>query len=702
MNKLYIQRVILLLIVMSMFCFCGCKKTTKTETVLHLKEGIDLSEKYQNMLVTPAVKPVSDMVFSDKEDIVFVGQTDKGFAVYRWEKDNSTLKELPLLLEQVPIKSTLYNEQFYFLLNEEGGISLNIYGLDGRKIIEHQYIECLNEKASSTIRTISSNGDVVSILSDGELFIVNLMGTCVDSAACPGIEFMDCAFDDDELYVLYSPEAGDSILIHKKSMKDKFEEIASFTGTSRISVMNNCLLIMDEKYLYKYIQENNELVKAVELSFHSIIPYKVLCITSERDNYYQFVVWDVGQTDKPVEMLILSDVEDDKQEKTIIRLTGISKDLLELQYGEVIAAFNKQSTDYKVVIDAIDSEGFSTYDIETIINSRIVAHDSPDLLVLYTGMSYETYARKGALVDITPFVMASTTLNIEDYDENLLQYFRISDSLYGIPKYFGITSFGTYGSKVGENPGWTVREFLEYYKENPCVWYGYSPSKEDILSFCLKGNLEQYLDFEEGKAYFNSDNFKEILANIEKIIIPNNPETLENQNLIEMYSFSSINHLEDIIRNTYGDEFVYKGYPNDTGMPVYYFETQTIHIIQNSKNKEGAYAFWEFYMNYQDSDYNERFSSKTKEFENMLEQHMEKHSLNMLDENMHMIQFSLSEKQASNLKNVILQASYESSDSVNIINIILDEAEEYFYGQKSLDEVCDVMNNRVQLYLDEG
>ena len=37
-----------------------------------------------------------------------------------------------------------------------------------------------------------------------------------------------------------------------------------------------------------------------------------------------------------------------------------------------------------------------------------------------------------------------------------------------------------------------------------------------------------------------------------------------------------------------------------------------------------------------------------------------------------------------------------------ILEVILDEAQDYFDGYKSTDEVIQVINNRVQLYLDEN
>ena len=62
---------------------------------------------------------------------------------------------------------------------------------------------------------------------------------------------------------------------------------------------------------------------------------------------------------------------------------------------------------------------------------------------------------------------------------------------------------------------------------------------------------------------------------------------------------------------------------------------------------------------------------------------------------------SLSRKQADNLLTALSGATFESYDSKQIQEIILEEAESYFAGQKPLEEVCENMQKRVQLFLDE-
>ena len=53
--------------------------------------------------------------------------------------------------------------------------------------------------------------------------------------------------------------------------------------------------------------------------------------------------------------------------------------------------------------------------------------------------------------------------------------------------------------------------------------------------------------------------------------------------------------------------------------------------------------------------------------------------------------------QESTIDNSVLERKMQP-----IEEIIIDETYYYFTGQKSMEDVIDVLNNRVQLYLDEN
>ncbi|MDE6675212.1 MAG: hypothetical protein K2K19_10450, partial [Acetatifactor sp.] len=48
--------------------------------------------------------------------------------------------------------------------------------------------------------------------------------------------------------------------------------------------------------------------------------------------------------------------------------------------------------------------------------------------------------------------------------------------------------------------------------------------------------------------------------------------------------------------NRFGEPLVYKGYPSKDGVPCYYYTGGGLAILSRSTCKEGAYAFWEYYL----------------------------------------------------------------------------------------------------------
>ena len=61
----------------------------------------------------------------------------------------------------------------------------------------------------------------------------------------------------------------------------------------------------------------------------------------------------------------------------------------------------------------------------------------------------------------------------------------------------------------------------------------------------------------------------------------------------------------------------------------------------------------------------------------------------------------ITEEKADEIRSVLESARTIPVKTEEILNIISEESGAYFAGDKSLDEVCKSIENRVQLYLDE-
>lgn len=64
--------------------------------------------------------------------------------------------------------------------------------------------------------------------------------------------------------------------------------------------------------------------------------------------------------------------------------------------------------------------------------------------------------------------------------------------------------------------------------------------------------------------------------------------------------------------------------------------------------------------------------------------------------------YAVTQKEADSIRQVIsrIDGRYEYNDA--LMEIITEEVAPYFAGQKSVDEAAEVMQNRVQFYMNES
>lgn len=61
----------------------------------------------------------------------------------------------------------------------------------------------------------------------------------------------------------------------------------------------------------------------------------------------------------------------------------------------------------------------------------------------------------------------------------------------------------------------------------------------------------------------------------------------------------------------------------------------------------------------------------------------------------------MSEEEARILRNLVYSAELTENYDTTIYNIIMEETEAYFAGQKTAEEVAEIIQTRVQIYVDE-
>ena len=64
--------------------------------------------------------------------------------------------------------------------------------------------------------------------------------------------------------------------------------------------------------------------------------------------------------------------------------------------------------------------------------------------------------------------------------------------------------------------------------------------------------------------------------------------------------------------------------------------------------------------------------------------------------------FKATQEEVDVIRNLIDNVSGKHAYHVEIVKIIEEEAESYFQGQKTAEQVAEIIQNRVQLYLHEN
>lgn len=66
------------------------------------------------------------------------------------------------------------------------------------------------------------------------------------------------------------------------------------------------------------------------------------------------------------------------------------------------------------------------------------------------------------------------------------------------------------------------------------------------------------------------------------------------------------------------------------------------------------------------------------------------------------IAYAATSEQIEQIRELIAVAKPAKGSDITVQQIIMEEAETYFQGQKSVNEVADIIQNRVQLYISEN
>ncbi len=435
-------------------------------------------------------------------------------------------------------------------------------------------------------------------------------------------------------------------------------------------------------------------------------------------------------------LLVRTPVEE-LPEKELVVLASFSPDL---DLRSAVVEYNRQSERYHCIIEQyghVPGTGDDT-GASIRLDAALLSSSPPDILDLWSVDIYK-YAEKGVLEDLSPYIEGSGTVRREDFLDGVLEGYTIGGSLVCVPTRFGLNTIVGRDSQTGLLEGWGIEDVYTLMESHPemteLVSSGFrrldgpeggraeGKGRDYMLKeFFPAYYLERFVDWEAGECSFDSGEFRELLLWLEGHVEKEQPRTAigvtiwesdyvpEDALLMEAggVEFDDLLRIEIQI----GGKVRFLGFPTADGRGTAACRVMDkLGMVSHSLHKEGAWDFLEYFISRgaEDSYY---LPTQISSLRDMAEKAADPQPGMLTDHYSVRIGIGDDVHEMDEFPQYLTDALMEQIEGMDfrprsaaeeqIIEIVAEEADIYYKGDKSLEDVTAVIQNRVELLLKEA
>ncbi len=404
-----------------------------------------------------------------------------------------------------------------------------------------------------------------------------------------------------------------------------------------------------------------------------------------------------------------------------------------------VVKFNRTSNVRIRVVDYAQYDNETDWDAGlTKLTTEIMSGAMPDILAL-NGMPYQQLAAKGLLADLYPFLDSDAELKRDVFLPNVLRALEVDGKLCSTVTTFRIMTLAGSARVVGSEPGWNAEQLLAALATMPegCTVLDAFTTSGDILRDVVTIDADYYIDWTTGKVNFDSQEFVDTLKLAR--LFPNSFDSMnfnweeyqgDEQRIREgkqmllrtvLYGFDDIQRYE----NMFGGELTYIGFPTASGVGSYLSVDSGYGITSKCADKQAAWSFlrtlmtekaletgyhWGFPANRKllEKDLGKAMTLEYEKDENgnfLLDENGEKkpvpHGGAWSEESGEIFFYALTQEQADKVMDLIRNTTRVYSANTAVLDIISEQTDAFFSGQKSAEEVAKLVQGKLSIYVNE-
>ena len=363
------------------------------------------------------------------------------------------------------------------------------------------------------------------------------------------------------------------------------------------------------------------------------------------------------------------------------------------------------------------------------LNTEIMTGKGPDIISVDM-LPYKKYADKNLLADLSALIQSDKGFDINRYYKGILDAVKYKGNLYAFPIKFTFNMLN--GDKTNlddtsaglDDSKWTWQDFKAIAEKliagsnRQDMTALSSVSELELLNYVMGSSYDRFIDMKKKDADFKNPEFAEILnfckELLDKKLVDTNMESMMTGGRGVLFYIERIITPMDYMMlpqmQFKGNGKLYR-LPGNGGTDGISFSSDAMFAINNnSRYKNEAWEFIKYLLSDEIQSTMElavgavgfpvnREAAKANALQSL--ERSRKSVTKTVGPDGEVVLKPATEEDVAAMEKVLEEVSrYDGADRA-ILKIILEEADSFFKGRKSIEEVTSLMQNRVNTYLKE-
>lgn len=348
---------------------------------------------------------------------------------------------------------------------------------------------------------------------------------------------------------------------------------------------------------------------------------------------------------------------------------------------ELVNRFNQSSKDYVVKIEYMGDMS------QEQLNALIVSGNGPDIYAMIGMDMFETVRHDAVFEDLYPYLMDDNSYGPEVLLPTLLDASMEDGALYNIPIDFMLWTFCAQKDQL-PNGGTDLIKLLDRGAENDMQIFSSNIARDDLWYWISNLYLNNYLDRQTGSVNFETDEFHLLLEHCAKVS--------EVQSALDDFGIVHLEQIPGILRLQYLHDRYGENYTLNMETGSAFSIQQNLAISALSSNKDGAWQFVREVLSPNFPQSLELCLPATQErFDALIAQGINGTLWNLKES----IQITSYDEQE--LRTLVANTHVLLDAYPDIIQIMQEEAEKFFAGDKSAVKTAESIQSRASIVLAE-